>query len=282
VLQRAVFSSAVGGMSDPTTLAEGIEAGIALVGVVLLWQHALSRRARAAARPPALARWNLSPSDFLTFLLFVAVGWVFGGALGTIGIKYAAATNDQKLILASATQQVGILLGLVAYASVYPSRLELPKVEWGKAVRSGVVTFFVAMPVVYVAGFAWVGLLKLCGLPVEKQTAIELFTRTKESGWLAGLVVVAVAMAPIAEELVFRAGLFRYLRTRIPRWAAYVAPACLFSAMHANLASFGQLVALAIVFAAAYERTGQVGTPAVAHALFNLNTVILLLVGINL
>ena len=37
---------------------------------------------------------------------------------------------------------------------------------------------------------------------------------------LGSLVVLASIVAPITEELIFRAGLFRYARTRLPRWAA--------------------------------------------------------------
>lgn len=37
---------------------------------------------------------------------------------------------------------------------------------------------------------------------------------------------------------------------------------------------------LAVIFSLAYERTGHIGTPIVAHALFNLNTVLLILSGI--
>jgi membrane protease YdiL (CAAX protease family) len=88
------------------------------------------------------------------------------------------------------------------------------------------------------------------------------------------MIALAVLVAPLAEEFVFRAGLFRYLRTRLPRSAALLVPAVVFAVLHGNYASFGPLVALAIVFSVAYERTGHIGTTIVAHALFNLNTLL--------
>ena len=71
------------------------------------------------------------------------------------------------------------------------------------------------------------------------------------------------------------------MRTRLPRWAALVIPSCLFGALHGNLASFAPLVALGIIFSLAYERTGRIATTMIAHGLFNLNTIALILCGVT-
>jgi membrane protease YdiL (CAAX protease family) len=61
----------------------------------------------------------------------------------------------------------------------------------------------------------------------------------------------------------------------------------LFASLHVNwrtwegLTSFVPLVLLAIMFSLAYERTGNIGTPIVAHALFNLNTIVLIFSGVG-
>ena len=94
-------------------------------------------------------------------------------------------------------------------------------------------------------------------------------------------VTSSVVVAPVTEELIFRRGLFRWLRTRLPRPAALLLPAVLFAALHANLASFPALVVLGVIFSLAYERTGRIGTSIVAHALFNLHTILLVLAGVT-
>ena len=48
-----------------------------------------------------------------------------------------------------------------------------------------------------------------------------------------------------------------------------------------GLSSLPPLVLLAVIFSLAYERTGRIGTPIVAHALFNLNSVLVILSGIS-
>ena len=98
---------------------------------------------------------------------------------------------------------------------------------------------------------------------------------------ISGLLVAAIIIAPVTEELIFRAGIFRYMRTRLPRWAALLIPALLFGALHSNLASFVPLVAFGVVFSLAYERTGRIGTTMVAHALFNLTTALIALTGVD-
>jgi hypothetical protein len=92
---------------------------------------------------------------------------------------------------------------------------------------------------------------------------------------------VAILVAPISEELLFRAGIFRYVRTRLPRWLALLLPALLFALLHLDVGSFVPLVTLAVIFSLAYERTGNIGTTMVAHALFNLNAAVLVLAGVD-
>jgi hypothetical protein len=48
-----------------------------------------------------------------------------------------------------------------------------------------------------------------------------------------------------------------------------------------SLASLLPLAVLGTVFGIAYERTGKLGTTIVAHALFNLNMIVCLLLGNN-
>jgi len=151
--------------------------------------------------------------------------------------------------------------------------------------RMGAATFVIALPLVIGFGNAWESLLKLCGLPAEKQQLVEILESTHSIALKAILIVVATLLVPVAEELFFRAGLFRYLRTRIPVWLAHLSIALLFGALHVNwatldgLVSFLPLTVLALVFSLAYERTGTIGTTMVAHALFNLNTFVLVATG---
>jgi hypothetical protein len=143
-----------------------------------------------------------------------------------------------------------------------------------------------AMPLVLATSSAWEFALQKLGLPDEKQELVSILESTSSVAlrWL--FVAVATFLVPAAEEILFRAGLFRYLRTRVPRWVAIGFTSALFGALHvawgdhmAGLPSLLPLIALAVVFCLAYERTGKIGTTIVAHACFNLNTMFLVVTG---
>ena len=144
---------------------------------------------------------------------------------------------------------------------------------------TGAATFLLSLPILNATSLLWQGLLKLLGLPVEKQDMVDLLENTHLASVRILLVVLAGFGAPLMEEIVFRAGLFRYLRTRLPRWAGLLIPALVFGAAHVSLAFFVPLTVLGLIFSLAYERTGRLGTTIVAHGLFNLNTILMVLAG---
>ncbi len=266
--------------SRAAIIANSIELGLVFAGLLLVWRLVLSpaARARRAATPSTLPAWDAAPSDFLMFLWVVVCGGILTQVLSTLLFTPLALSEDGKLIFANVALQMGELAGVALYYfGLKGGRLPrdfAPK----KALLAGAATFVIAIPFVTIAGLGWQGLMLLCGLPVEKQEIIGRLANAESPALLAGMIALATFTAPIAEELIFRAGIFRYVRTRLPRWAALLLPACLFAALHLNLASFAQLIVLGIIFSLAYERTGRIGTAIVAHALFNAQSVVLVLI----
>ena len=255
----------------PTQIAVGFELALLLSGAWLLWRLVLSPSARAERKPPVLAPWEIFVTDFFLFIWLVIIGGL-AVQLGTSQLlKHASLDADQRLIFVGSAFHFGMLGGMVAFRLfVRRPKISEPLVTL-HPVLSGIATFLVSLPILALVSFAWQGILQLCGIPAEKQDLIDLFANAKSPGLLAFMIALATLVAPVTEELLFRAGLFRYARTRLPRWAALLLPACLFGALHVNLASFAPLVALGIIFSLAYERTGRIATTIVAHGLFNLN-----------
>jgi membrane protease YdiL (CAAX protease family) len=94
------------------------------------------------------------------------------------------------------------------------------------------------------------------------------------------MLLVACVLAPIYEEQLFRAGLYRFCRQRLGRGAALIISGVCFGALHGNWAGFLPLAGLGMGLALAYEATGSIRVPIIAHGLFNLNTVLVLLSGL--
>ena len=264
-------------------LAVSLEAALVLLGLVLVWRFALSPAARARRQPSVLAPWDAPLIDFFLFLWFIICGGLLAQFAAATAFKFLVLDDGEKTIFGSAAFDLGMLAGIDIFLRRFSPRAPAPlPVAPPNVFLSGVATFLMAMPVVFAVGATWQFLLQACGLPAEPQDLITRFAHEKSPVFLTVMIAVAAIIAPVTEELIFRAGFFRYARTRLPRWAALAAPACLFAALHQNLASFAQLVALGVIFSLAYERTGRIGTSIVAHGLFNLHTIVLILMGVDL
>lgn len=128
-----------------------------------------------------------------------------------------------------------------------------------------------------VAAFALSGLVgwlqELAGVPVREQE--PLLKALKEIP-LAAAFPWVVVVAPLGEEVFFRGYLFRFLGARTPVWLAYAGSACAFAGIHLNPSGFLVYVAIALVLAGAYRRTGALLVPVLAHAVHNAITLLLL------
>jgi membrane protease YdiL (CAAX protease family) len=269
-----------------------LEFTLFLGGLGFLGWLFLSSAGRAVrARPAALPVWEVSLTDFLFLVwLVLTLGFLGQGVLRLLTshtLRHQPDGTTLELVLYGSMFHVGAILAWFCAHLLERRRTGVKSVPlsgstslW-ESVRGAALTFLVVIPLVSGASFLWECLLKVAHLPTERQELVDLFTQTKSPALLGFMVVLALVVAPVSEELVFRAGLFRFLRTRIPRWAAYGASAGLFALLHANWISFLPLFVLGVLFATAYERTGKIAVPMLAHALFNLHTLLLVLSGIG-
>lgn len=92
-----------------------------------------------------------------------------------------------------------------------------------------------------------------------------------------GFILLAVAVAPLYEELIFRGVLFSYLSCRIGLTGSIVAVSTIFALVHFHIPSMFPLFLLSVVLCLAYWRTGSLWTNIGVHALFNGVTVLVLI-----
>ena len=262
-------------------IAIGFECGLLLAGLALLWRFVVSPAARAQPRPQLLTEWTIPGTDFLRFLLAIVCCSMIAALAANLLMKFRPFAGPPKIILLTACSHAGMLTGIAIF-KLGIERVPLATAGFRRSdLVSGAVTFLISVPIVIAVALPWRAWLKLCGLDLEHQDLVDMFVNARSPTLLGLMITLAIATAPVTEEMLFRAGLFRFLRTRVHRWAALLGPACLFAALHQNLASFLPLVALGIVFSLAYERTGRIGTSIVAHALFNLFAIVQVFSGIT-
>jgi membrane protease YdiL (CAAX protease family) len=249
--------------------------------------HSAGRAARAS--PSVLPAWEVSVADFL-FLAWLVVALGFSALVLlrlTIGatLSRLPEADTLQLVLYGSMFHISALLTWIFACWDARRRRALQgladspraRIAWIQAARAALLTFLASIPLLTLADLGWEPLLKAVGLPTEHQELVDRFVQVRSPVLLALMIIFALVVAPVSEELIFRAGLFRFLRTRAPRWIAFVASAGLFALLHANWVSFLPLCVLGLVFAVAYERTGSLTVPILAHALFNLNSLLLVL-----
>ncbi len=115
-------------------------------------------------------------------------------------------------------------------------------------------------------------------LEPQEQLPIHALRVSVAWGGRLALGVVAVLVAPVAEEVLFRGILYPAIKQfGYPRLALW-GTSLLFAAVHLNMVTFVPLAVLALVLTGLYERTNNLLAPIMTHVLFNALNFIMLLV----
>jgi membrane protease YdiL (CAAX protease family) len=275
---------------------------VLLAGAAVFVFMAGSREKRAGwLGPNRLPFWPVTGVEFALLLLLVlalmmivqsGAGWLFAAR-----IKSSPNRAGLELFVYGIAQHGGALLAWPAFTLIRrwlyadyglnPSPMVVeraPRLE--RPLRAGLLLLLAAMPVLVLVNLLWNLLLVRLGLPDEPQDLLAVFTATRSPLVIIGMLLVACVVAPVNEEMIFRAGIYRFIRQRLGRAPALALSSLLFGALHVNwstyngLASFVPLALLGAVFALIYEKTGCIWVSMVAHGLFNLNTIAYVLAGL--
>ncbi|MFT3869685.1 MAG: CPBP family intramembrane metalloprotease [Nibricoccus sp.] len=282
-------------MPQKLLVANLFEYALIAAGWWLLWRLQLNPAARARLKTSSIPHWAVSASNFGIAALCVVGSWLVAQIIaGLLVQQFPVLKTDKTLmtIVGGIMAQL-CLIGGVAIAALFLQKAEPSATTTSESADSpallpaALATCVVTISIVHPVQYLWEQLLTQVHLPTDKQEMVEIFFRTASPVRLFGLTAMAVVFAPVAEELVFRAGLFRFLRGRAPRLIALVLPALFFASLHVDYANLKGLVTVApltafgIIFSLSYERTGRIAVPILAHAFFNLHTVLFLLLGIG-
>lgn len=122
-------------------------------------------------------------------------------------------------------------------------------------------------------GLNWVSvtLLQHWGFETPIQGAVKGLLGENGRAMQVVHLLLAVVMAPLLEEVLFRGLFFGSLRTIFPVPVAVVLSGIVFGAIHMNSPAFLSLVALGMAFAAAYQISRSLWVPVAMHMLFNLS-----------
>lgn len=243
-----------------------------------------------------LAHWELSGFEVTLLVLTIFFCGVFGQIaaqqLFGAGIKESSQRAGLEVVIYGVGFHGIALLGWplfrifrrglhTDYGAPAPASIEFRREPAAKVFVHALSAFLIALPVIALTSYIWNFVLRGLGLPDAPQDLLAVFNSVQSKPLLAAMLFIACVLAPLNEELLFRGAIFRFCRQRFGRAPALLISGVLFGALHGNWASFVPLAMLGAVLALAYERTGDIRVPIVAHGLFNLNTLVILLSGLN-
>jgi uncharacterized protein len=225
-------------------------------------------------------RWGLG--DFL-------FGLVASYALASLaaGLWFAVSGGDELDLAGQALSQIGLWTGMVGavllasrrkgagrLADDFGFRIQWTDVGIGLAVAFAVQLF--VLPVIALL------LQPLLGKPEVSGPVRDLIDQSQGPAYL-GLVASVALGAPIVEELFFRGLLLRSLQRRMPDAVAIALSAVAFGLAHGSTLPADAVVLVVVsltvfgaVLATLAIRTGRLGPGIIAHAVFNLFTVLYL------
>src|SRR5580700_4265664 len=170
-----------------------------------------------------------------------------------------------------------ILLSLAFRGFKLGSVFGIDRMPVGRSLLLGISLLISAYPTVFAVGVLTSVLLKI-NPTTDVQEVMRIFENETAATQRIPIILLAVVIAPVAEELAFRGYLYGVIKRYFGAVPALVLSGILFALIHLNLPSFFPLLVLGWVFALAYELSGSLLVPMTMHALFNALNLILALV----
>lgn len=217
---------------------------------------------------------------FVAFFGFLLVGAGIEALFITNSIKATADGKFVVMVIHAACFNVGgcFCIGLL---------LTLERRTWNdafglnrsplKALGLGLGVAAILTPAVMLLQAGIANLVTRPGKAPELQRIVRTIENTTNYDQLFFFGVLAIVLAPVIEELLFRGILFRSIKAaghpKIALWGTSI----MFGLIHATELAIIPLTVLAVILAKLYERTDNILAPIIAHATFNAVNFTLLL-----
>ena len=226
--------------------------------------------------------WRLNPADFFAGLLIMmlTVLTLQVGVARLLRVEYGSVSPEQMVLL-GATTHLGALAVLFAFSRIYREKFQEPlnrtKLSNFKALSFAAFSFLAVLPIISLANLLWQLGLEQIGFEPIPQDVVELFLEIERLPTVIVMILVTVVLAPISEEVIFRGGIYRFLKDKIGMIGGFAVSGLLFAILHQSLSTLLPLFLLGVALAYSYEKTGNLKVPILFHAIFNANTVFVIL-----
>jgi len=147
--------------------------------------------------------------------------------------------------------------------------------NFSKNVFYGLTGYIAMLPILVALLVLTFILMSLFKYTPQKQAVVELFLKEKGTRFLLYTSIFAAVVGPVIEELFFRGFLYNAIKKYIGALAAMLITALIFAVLHAHVAGFLPIMALGMLLAYMYEKTGTLVASITVHIMHNLSMVLL-------
>ena len=248
-----------------TALAAATNALLLIAGVYIYIALCRQISARVGDERPEQKTFGL-PDVFL------------GGALATLFVFNALAAGSAagdlvlstRHLAANAAVSLGLLLFVAAFLQIRRIDLDslggFSKLGFWRTLGTAGILILAAYPLIFLADLVT---QRVLGGAPTKQSIVELFNESPTLGQRIIVIILAVAIAPIVEEFIFRFYLYGVAKRYMGRFAGLILNSMLFAAVHGHVPAAAPLFVLGVCFTLAYEWSGSILVSMTMHALFN-------------
>jgi uncharacterized protein len=180
-------------------------------------------------------------------------------------------------LIAGTLFTLGLVMSLVVFLVLRRFDLDLlggfSKIGFARTLVTATALILFAYPLIALADVVTQHFLRNTTSP---QAIVEMFIGSGTFTQRILIIFLAVSVAPLAEEFIFRLFLYGVMKRYFGKVVGVIASALLFAIVHGHLPSFGPLFVLGSCLAIAYEWSGSILVPMTMHALFNAVTLLAL------
>jgi len=192
-------------------------------------------------------------------------------------VAEGTAKMETSHLIAGTLFTLGLVLSLAVFLLLRRFDLDslggFSKIGFGRTLVIATALILFAYPIIVLADVVTQHFLRSTPSP---QAIVEMFIGSGTFAQRVLIIFLAVAVAPLAEEFIFRLFLYGVMKRYFGKVAGVTVSALLFAIVHGHLPSFAPLFVLGSCLAIAYEWSGSILVPMTMHALFNAVTLVAL------
>lgn len=228
-------------------------------------------------RPVRWGLWDAAKVTIL-FLFFGYMTILIEGQLAG-GFQVLKNANFRMVLNSSILDIVTIVFIFYFTVGQYRERLAALGISFKNFLKNifyGIVGYIALLPVLLALLVLTAAVASLFRYVPPRQPVVELFLKEENAQLLLYTSLFAAIVGPIIEELFFRGFAYNALKKYIGVFGSMTVTAAIFALLHAHVAGFLPILALGMLLAYMYEKTGTLVSSITIHIAHNLGMVLLL------